>query len=78
MKTPQVVISPHPKALLKNHVFITVAGFHFYHKSWYQSSALLAQVFLSSVPDSDATVSSENSEGEGPRERERERDGAKK
>lgn len=36
--------------------------------------------FLSFVLDSEATVSSENSEGEGPRERERERerDGAKK
>lgn len=41
-------------------------------------TALLVQVSLSSVPGSDATVSSDNSEGEGPRERERERDVAKK
>lgn len=33
---------------------------------------------FASLPDSDATVSSENSEGEVLRERERDRDGAKK
>lgn len=59
-------------------MFITVVCFHFYCKSSNQSTVLLAQGFMSSVPDSDATVSSENSEGEVPRERERERDGAKK
>lgn len=42
------------------------------------STMQLDQVLLLSLPDSEATVSSENSEGEGPRERERERDGAKK
>lgn len=54
-----------------------------------QKSLLVLHRFLSyklqnsdfefaSLPDSDATVSSENSEGEVLRERERDRDGAKK
>lgn len=37
-----------------------------------------SKLLWSSLPDSDATVSSDNSEVEGPRERERERDGPKK
>lgn len=40
--------------------------------------ASTVNVLLSSVSDSEATVSSDNSEGEGPRERERDREGAKK
>lgn len=71
MKTPQVDITRHLERPLKecerSVLFL-----------WCALSLEWVQIFLSSVPDSDATVSSENSEGEGPRERERERDGAKK
>ena len=66
MKTPQVI-----------QTFLTVSSVYDYVNARVVNSRLI-YVFLSSVPDSDATVSSENSEGEAPRERERERDVTKK
>lgn len=75
MKTPQVVFFFDSSYRIK---FLYLWGVLMSMIRVVLLTALLVQVSLSSVPDSDATVSSDNSEGEGPRERERERDVAKK